>query len=323
PPKKYQDIYPFDFECEGYEALWNELLRVVLHWVDHGVRVFRVDNPHTKPFPFWEWLIAEVKRRHPGVLFLAEAFTRPKVMYRLGKLGFSQSYTYFAWRNDPWSIREYLTEVTRSPVADFFRPNVWPNTPDILPEYLQTDARSAYVVRAVLASTLCASYGVYGPAFELMDGRPVRHGSEEYLDSEKYQLRQWDLNSPSSLEDLLKRLNHTRRTNPALQHDRGLRFHGSDNGSIVCYSKRHGDNAVLVAANTDPYHTQWATLDVDLEAIGVTPGQPYQMHDVLTGARYRWEGNRAVVGLDPGSAPAHVFVVRRKTRTEHDFEYFV
>jgi starch synthase (maltosyl-transferring) len=323
PPKKYQDIYPFDFECDGWEALWNELLRVTLFWVDHGVRVFRVDNPHTKPFPFWEWLIAEVKKREPDVLFLAEAFTRPKVMYRLAKLGFTQSYTYFAWRNDPWSLREYFTELTKPPVVDFFRPNAWPNTPDILNEYLQTDARAAYVVRATLAATLCASYGIYGPAFELMDGRPVRHGSEEYLDSEKYQIRQWDLAQPHSLADLLGRLNRIRREHPALQHDRGLKFHNVDNGSIVCFSKTSGDSTILVAANTDPYHIQWAQLDLDLLALGIKPDEPFQVHDLLTNARYRWQGPRAVVGLDPGTSPVHVFAVRRHARTEADFEYFV
>ena len=323
PPKKYQDIYPFDFECEDWQALWNELLRVVLFWRDRGIRIFRVDNPHTKPFPFWEWLIAQVRERDPNVLFLAEAFTRPKVTYRLAKLGFTQSYTYFAWRNDPWSLRQYFNELTTSPVADFFRPNAWPNTPDILTEYLQTDARAAYVVRAVLAATLCANFGIYGPAFELMDGRPVRHGSEEYLDSEKYQIRQWDLNRPDSLAELLARLNHVRRTNPALQHDRGLKFQGSDNPTVVCYSKTLGDNAILVAANTDPYNTQWANLDLDLAAIGVAADQPFQVHDLLTGARYRWQGNRAVVGLDPGSVPAHVFAVRRRSRSEADFEYFL
>lgn len=323
PPKKYQDIYPFDFECEDWQALWNELLRVVNFWRGHGVRIFRVDNPHTKPFPFWEWLIAQVRREDPNVLFLAEAFTRPKVMYRLAKLGFSQSYTYFAWRNDPWSIKQYFTELTTSPVADFFRPNAWPNTPDILNEYLQTDARAAYVVRAVLAATLCASYGIYGPAFELMDGRPVKHGSEEYLDSEKYQIRQWDLTRPDSLAELLTRLNHIRRTNPALQHDRGLKFHNSNNGSVVCFSKKQGDNIILVAANTDPYHTQWANLDLDLAALGVEPDQAFQVHDLLTDARYRWQGNHAVVGLDPGSQPVHVFAVRRRSRSEADFEYFV
>lgn len=323
PPKKYQDIYPFDFECEQWQALWNELLRVVNFWRDHGIRIFRVDNPHTKPFPFWEWLIAQVRREDPNVLFLAEAFTRPKVMYRLAKLGFSQSYTYFAWRNDPWSIKQYFTELTHSPVADFFRPNAWPTTPDILNEYLQTDARAAYVVRAVLAATLCASYGIYGPAFELMDGRPVKHGSEEYLDSEKYQIRQWDLNNVNSLADLLARLNHIRRTNPALQHDRGLTFHHADNPNIVCFSKTQGDNVILVAANTDPHHTQWANLDLDLAAMGIAADQPFQVHDLLTDARYRWQGNRAVVGLDPGSIPVHVFAVRRRSRSEADFEYFV
>jgi starch synthase (maltosyl-transferring) len=322
PPKKYQDIYPFDFEGKDHEALWNELLRVVLFWHGHGVRVFRVDNPHTKPFPFWEWLIGEVRKRDPNVIFLAEAFTRPKVMYRLAKLGFTQSYTYFAWRNDPWTLRQYFTELSTSPVADFFRPNAWPNTPDILNEYLQTDARAAYVVRAVLAATLCASYGVYGPAFELMEGRPARHGSEEYLDSEKYQVRQWDLNQPQSLSDLLGRLNQVRRANPALQHNRGLRFHNVDNPNVVCFSKAHGDNVILVAANTDPYHTQWANLDLDLSALHVQPDQPFQVHDVLTDARYRWQGPRAVVGLDPGTLPVHVFAVRRRSRTEADFEYF-
>lgn len=323
PPKKYQDIYPFDFECKDWEALWNELLRVVMHWVGHGVKIFRVDNPHTKPFPFWEWLIGEVKKRDPNILFLAEAFTRPKVMFRLGKLGFTQSYTYFTWRNDPYSIREYFTELTKPPVIDFYRPNAWPNTPDILNEYLQTEARAAYVVRAVLAATLSANYGIYGPAFELMDGRPVKHGSEEYLDSEKYQIRQWDLGRRDSLGDLLARLNRIRKAYPALQHDRGLKFHKVDNGSIVCYSKTYGDSTILCAVNTDPYHTQWGNLDLDLSAMGLTHDQPFQVHDLLTDARYRWQGNWQVVGLDPGSLPVHVFAVRKRARTEQDFEYFV
>ncbi|HEY0009554.1 MAG TPA: alpha-1,4-glucan--maltose-1-phosphate maltosyltransferase [Tepidisphaeraceae bacterium] len=323
PPKKYQDIYPFDFECKNFQALWDELLRVTLYWVEHGVRVFRVDNPHTKPFPFWEWLIGEVKKRNADVLFLAEAFTRPKVMYRLAKLGFTQSYTYFAWRNDPYSIRQYYTELTTTGPVDFFRPNAWPNTPDILPEYLQTDARAAYVIRATLAGTLSASYGVYGPAFELMDYRPVRHGSEEYLDSEKYQIRAWDLNQPYSLADLLGRLNRIRRENPALHHDRNLRFHTVDNPTILCYSKSHEKNTILCVVNTDPYHTQWGNLDLDLAAMGLTVDQPFQVHDLLTGARYRWQGHHAVVKLDPGSLPVHVFAVRRHARTEYDFEYFL
>ena len=323
PPKKYQDIYPFDFECDDWQKLWHELLRVTMHWVGHGVRIFRVDNPHTKPFPFWEWLIAEVKKQEPAVLFLAEAFTRPKVMYRLAKLGFTQSYTYFTWRNEPWGIRQYYTELTTPPVADFLRPNAWPNTPDILSEYLQTDARAAYIVRAVLAATLCANYGVYGPVFELMDGRPVRRGGEEYLDSEKYQVRAWNLNESNSLAELLTRLNRIRNENPALQYDQGLRFHKSYNDSVVCFSKHHGDNIILVAANTDSYHTQWAHLDLDLAAIGLSPDEPFQVHDLLTDARYRWQGYNAVVGLDPGSNPVHVFAVRRRSRNEADFEYFI
>jgi starch synthase (maltosyl-transferring) len=323
PPKKYQDIYPFDFECEDWKALWNELLRVVLYWHSHGVRTFRVDNPHTKPFPFWEWLIAEVKQRDPEVIFLAEAFTRPKVMNRLAKLGFDQSYTYFTWRNDPWSIRQYHTELTTPPVVDFFRPNAWPSTPDILPEYLQTGARSAYIVRVVLAATLCASYGIYGPVFELMEGTPARPGAEEYLNSEKYQARSWDINRTDSLADLLARLNRIRRENPALQHDRGLRFHDSDNPVVVCYSKMHGDNAILVVVNTDLHLTQWANIKLDLKVLGISLDRPYQLHDLLTDARYRWQGERGIVKLDPGSAPAHVFVVRRNSRTENEFEYFI
>ena len=323
PPKKYQDIYPFDFECENYQALWNELLRVVLHWMSHGVKIFRVDNPHTKPFPFWEWLIAEVKSRDPNILFLAEAFTRPKVMYRLGKLGFSQSYTYFTWRNEPWAIKQYYSELFKTNVADFFRPNAWPNTPDILPEYLQTDARAAHIVRAILAATLCANYGIYGPAFELMVNKPVAPGKEEYLHSEKYEAYSWNLERDDSLVDLLTRLNKIRRENPALQHDRGFQIHGTNNPHVVCFSKRRGDSVILVAANTDPHHTQWANIDLDLTALGIEGDQPYQVHDLLSNDRYQWQGGYNTVGLDPGSNPAHVFAVRRKARSEHDFDYFV
>lgn len=323
PPKKYQDIYPFDFECADWQALWQELLRVMLHWVDHGVRIFRVDNPHTKPFGFWEWAIAQVKQREPEVLFLAEAFTRPKVMYRLAKLGFTQSYTYFAWRNDSAKLTEYLTELTTSPVVDFFRPNVWPNTPDILPDYLQTDARSAYIVRAIIAATLCGNYGIYGPAFELMDHRPVCHGSEEYLDSEKYQIRKWDLTRQDSLAELMARLNRIRRDHPALQHDRGLVFHRTDNPQVLCYSKQHGDSTIFVAANTDPYHTQQANVDVKLPDLGLHADEPYEMHDLLSGGRYRWQGYWNFVKLDPGSAPAQIFALRRRRFNEYGQEYFV
>ncbi len=327
PPKKYQDIYPFDFECADWQGLWNELRRVLLFWVSRGVKVFRVDNPHTKPFPFWEWVIAEVKKVEPDVLFLAEAFTRPKVMYRLAKIGFTQSYTYFAWRNEPAGIQDYFTTLTTPPVVDFMRPNPWPNTPDILPEYLQTDARAAYVVRAVLAATLSANYGVYGPAFELMDGRPVRHGSEEYLDSEKYQTRQWDLGRPDSLADLLGRLNRIRRDHVSLQHDRSLVFHPTNNPRVIAFSKQHvtatGTDTILTIANTNPYAVEWCDVDVQLQLLGIPADQPYQCHDLLTDARYLWQGYHNTVKLDPGESPAHVFAVRRRVRTEHDFDYFV
>ncbi|MBV9940083.1 MAG: alpha-1,4-glucan--maltose-1-phosphate maltosyltransferase, partial [Acidobacteriaceae bacterium] len=217
PPKKYQDIYPFDFESEDWPGMWQELKSVFLYWIEQGVRIFRVDNPHTKAFPFWEWCITEIKRDYPDVLFLSEAFTRPKIMYRLAKLGFSQSYTYFPWRNDKYGLMQYLTELTKPPVVDFFRPNQWPNTPDILTEFLQLGSRSAFIIRFLLAATIGANYGIYGPAFELMESRPVRHGSEEYLDSEKYQIREWDLNRPDSLRDLITLVNRIRRENEALQ----------------------------------------------------------------------------------------------------------
>jgi len=323
PPKKYQDIYPFDFECDDWRGLWDEILRVVMLWVERGVRIFRVDNPHTKPFALWEWLIAEVKNRDTGVLFLAEAFTRPKVMHRLAKLGFTQSYTYFTWRNGSPDLREYFTELTASSAADYFRPNAWPNTPDILPEYLQHGGRGAFIVRAVLASTLCSSWGVYGPAFELMEHLPAKPGSEEYLDSEKYQLRAWPTERADSLAALLGALNRARRDNPALQQDRTLRFHDCDNPAIVCFSKTCGENAIVVAANVDPHVMQWSRVHLDLAALGLTDDRPYQMHDQITGVRYRWQGRTNVVGLDPETGPVHVFRVRRHQRTEAQFEYFL
>ncbi|MDZ4753281.1 MAG: alpha-1,4-glucan--maltose-1-phosphate maltosyltransferase [Phycisphaerae bacterium] len=323
PPKKYQDIYPFEFECDEWQALWDEILRVVLLWVERGVRIFRVDNPHTKPFGFWEWLIAEVKRHDAGVLFLAEAFTRPKVMHRLAKLGFTQSYTYFTWRNDPWELREYFTELTATEAVEYYRPNAWPNTPDILPEYLQTGSRSAFIVRATLAATLCASWGVYGPAFELLEHRPVRPGSEEYLDSEKYQLRQWSIERPDSIAPLVAALNRARRENPALQQDRTLTFHACDNPAILCYSKSAEDNVIVVAVNTDPRTVHWGRVTLDLATLALTEDVPYQLHDLLTGVRYRWLGRVGTVGLDPSTCPVHVFRVRRHLRTEAQFEYFV
>lgn len=323
PPKKYQDIYPFDFESRAWRDLWLELRAVIQHWLDEGVRIFRVDNPHTKAFAMWEWLIADVKHECPEAIFLAEAFTRPKVMHRLAKLGFTQSYTYFAWRNAKHELIEYFTELAQGDGREYFRPNVWPNTPDILTEYLQYGGRGAFIARVVLAATLSATYGIYGPAFELMDAAPRETGSEEYLDSEKYQLRRWDLSRSDSLADLIARLNQMRRDNPALQSDWSLRFHVTDNDAIVCYSKRAGENTVLAIVNTDPHHVQSCWTELDLDELGLDAGHPFQMHELLTGARYLWQGRRNFVQLDPASAPAHVFRLRHKVRSEHDFDYFL
>jgi starch synthase (maltosyl-transferring) len=325
PPKKYQDIYPFDFESAAWRALWNELLDVFLFWTEAGVRIFRVDNPHTKPFGFWEWAIAEVKRRHPDAILLSEAFTRPRIMHRLAKLGFSQSYTYFAWRNTKQELTDYFTELANGPGRDYFRPNVWPNTPDILTEYLQYGGRPAFIARLVLAATLAASYGIYGPAFELAERAPREPGSEEYLDSEKYQLRHWDLDRPDSLAGIIERLNRVRRENPALRADDSLRFFSVDNEQLLCYGKRtpDGENAVVCVVNLDPHHPQAGWVALDLEALDIEPGSAYQMHELLSGARYLWSGERNYVSLDPARAPAHVFRVRRRVRTERDFDYFL
>ena len=323
PPKKYQDIYPFEFENDDWESLWQELKSVVLHWAAQGVRIFRVDNPHTKPFAFWEWLIAEVKKDYPEAIFLSEAFTRPHVMYELAKLGFTQSYTYFAWRNTKWELTQYFTELTQTEVREYFRPNLWPNTPDILTEYLQFGGRPAFMARAVLAATLGANYGIYGPAFELMEARAVAPGKEEYLDSEKYELRHWDLERPDSLRPLLARLNRVRQANPALQHDATLRFHPVDNDHLIAYTKSAADNLVLVVVNLDPHHKQSGWLRLPLRELGLDPAQPYQLYDQLSEARFLWQGPRNFVELEPQLMPAHVFRVLRKARTERDFDYFM
>ncbi|GBD15219.1 Alpha-1,4-glucan:maltose-1-phosphate maltosyltransferase 1 [bacterium HR26] len=325
PPKKYQDIYPFDFETEHWRELWDELKRVVLFWIQHGVRIFRVDNPHTKPFRFWEWLIAEIKRDYPETIFLSEAFTRPKVMYHLAKLGFTQSYTYFAWRNTKWELEQYFTELTQTELREFFRPNLWPNTPDILTEYLQHGGRPAFIARLVLAATLGASYGIYGPAFELCEHVPLAPGSEEYLNSEKYEIRHWDLEAPHSLAPLIARVNRIRRENPALQRDWNLRFHQIDNPELIAYTKTTDDlsNVILTVVNLDPYHTQSGWVTLPLEDLNVDPLHPYQVHDLLSDSRYLWHGPTNYVELDPQILPAHIFRLRRRVRTEQDFEYYL
>jgi starch synthase (maltosyl-transferring) len=325
PPKKYQDIYPIEFENPRWRELWSALLGVVLRWADEGVRIFRVDNPHTKPFRFWEWLIAEARRVHPELVFLSEAFTRPKVMYHLAQLGFSLSYTYFTWRNTKREIEEYLRELTSTEVREFFRPSFWPNTPDILPEPLQYGGRATFQARVVLAATLSASYGIYGPAFEHAESRPLRPGSEEYLDSEKYQLREWDLERPDSLKEFIARLNRIRRENPALQSNEGLSFHPIDNEQLLAYSKSTEDRSdvVLVVVNLDPHHVHSGWLELPLGQLDLSPDQPYQAHDLLGGGRYLWHGSRNYVEIDPRVAPAQIFRLRRRLRTERDFDYFL
>ena len=387
PPKKYEDIVPFDFESDAWPELWQALCRVVTFWTERGVRIFRVDNPHTKPFGFWEWLIAETRRREPDVLFLSEAFTRPKIMHRLAKLGFSQSYTYFSWRNEAADLRQYFEELTGTEASEYFRPTAWPNTPDILTEYLQHGGRPAFVIRLLLAGTLAASYGIYGPPFELLESTPRHRGSEEYLDSEKYQQRTWDLERDDTLRPVISRLNRIRRDNPALQQDRTLKFHHVDNPALIAYSKvagavhspptpergnfsgashllaagpepaaSHvvaesgasrlakgerpgasqlaatsplgeagldaGPNVIVCVVNTNPYAVESGTVRLDLEALGIGD-EPYQLHDLFSGARYSRRGPDFHVVLDPGVMPAHVLRVRRRVRAEQDFEYYL
>jgi len=322
PPKKYQDIYPFHFESDDWRALWEELRDVVRHWSGKGVRIFRVDNPHTKPLPFWQWAIREIRSQYPDALFLSEAFTRPKIKYWLAKAGFTQSYTYFAWRNTKQEITEYFSEITRPPVSDFFRPNAWPNTPDILTEYLQYGGRPAFVIRLVLAATLCANYGIYGPPFERLVHVAREPGSEEYGDSEKYEVHLWE-DGDDDLSEMIAVINRIRRDNPALQQNVTLRFHNTDNDEIICYSKASGENVVVAVVNLDPHNTQSGWVDLDLAALNLHPARPFQVHELLSGARHTWRGSRNFVQLNPHVVPAHIFRIRRKVRTERDFEYFL
>jgi starch synthase (maltosyl-transferring) len=324
PPKKYQDIYPLHFEGERWRELYDELLSVVLFWIEHGVSIFRVDNPHTKPFAFWEWLIREVRARHPEVVFLSEAFTRPPVLKHLAKLGFSQSYTYFTWRNTKHEIVQYMTDLWSGDAIEYLRPNLFANTPDILHEYLQIGGRPAFQIRAVLAATLSASYGIYGPPFELCVGEAVP-GTEEYLDSEKYQIRSWRLDDPASLRDFLARLNEIRRGNPALGSRGRLRFLSVDNEDLIAYARTTPDldDALIVVVNLSPDHARSGWLELPLADLGIDPTQSFQADDLLGGARYLWHGARNWVALDPSAVPAHVFRLRRKLKTERDFDYFL
>lgn len=311
PPKKYEDIYPINFETKDREGLWDELKRIFLFWAKKGVRIFRVDNPHTKPFNFWQWVIAEVQLEYPDVLFLAEAFTRPKVMKALAKLGFSQSYSYFTWRNFKQEIIEYFTELTTYPVAEFMRVNLFVNTPDIFPTFLQKGGRPAYKIRAVLAATLSSVYGIF-QGFELCEGEPIP-SKEEYLDSDKYEIRFRNWNKPGNIKDLITRLNRFRQANPAMQEYDNLKFHKAENEQVLFYSKSLGDNHVLVAVNLDPFQRHHSFVYVPIEEFGIKPDETYQMHDILTDKRYLWKGERNYVDLDPAVEPANVFLLRKWT----------
>ncbi len=324
PPKKYQDIYPLNFESAHWQALWEELKSVFEFWIDQGARIFRVDNPHTKPFSFWEWAIGKIKEKYPDALFLAEAFTRPPVMSRLAKAGFSQSYTYFAWRNTKQEITDYFTQLTQTEVREYLRPNLWPSTPDILPEFLQVGGKAAFMVRFILAATLGANYGIYGPAFELCENVPLQPGSEEYLNSEKYELKHRDLHAAGSLKDLISRVNRIRKENPALQSNRNLRFHETDNPSMICYSKATDDfaNVIFVVVNLDCFHTQAGWVRLDLASLGLDATHAFQVYDLLADGRYLWQGSQNYVELVPEILPAHILRVRRWVRTERDFDYY-
>jgi starch synthase (maltosyl-transferring) len=324
PPKTYQDIYPFDFECEDWRNLWNALRDVFLFWVEHGVRIFRVDNPHTKPFCFWFWCLEEVRKVCPDALFLSEAFSRPKVMYRLAKAGFTQSYTYFTWRNSKQELTRYVTELVRTAPRDFFLPNFWPNTPDILPEYLQYGGRTAFVVRLVLAATLSSNYGIYGPAFELCEHAAIE-GTEEYLNSEKFEIKTWDLDRADNLQSFIKRINTIRRAHPALQQTWNIEFLQAENDFVLFFAKFDDDmqDIMLVAVNIDPHHRQSAWLNLPLKEFGLDEKQPYMVHDLLGDDKFIWQGSRNLMEFDPQILPARIFHLKKRLKRETDFDYFM
>lgn len=313
PPKKYEDVLPVNFETEDWENLWMALKAILEYWISKGVKIFRVDNPHTKPFLFWEWLIREIKEQHPEVIFLAEAFTRPRVMERLAKSGFTQSYTYFTWRNTAREFREYMTELTRTGMREYFRPNFWPNTPDILPVSLQHKPESAFMTRLILAATLSSSYGIYGPVFE--SGLNIPHPDrEEYIDSEKYEIHFWDWEEKTPIRSLITFVNKIRNENPALQTTRNIGFCESDNENILAYAKTDEakSNKLLIVVNLDPYHTQWSWIDIPGAFLDIGEDEIFEVHDLLSGNTYTWNGNRNYVSLDPAAIPAHIFLIRQK-----------
>ncbi|HEU4454547.1 MAG TPA: maltotransferase domain-containing protein, partial [Longimicrobium sp.] len=323
PPKKYQDIYPLNFYGEDWEGQWAEWRDVILHWVEQGVKIFRVDNPHTKPVQFWEWMIREVQRQHPEVVFLSEAFTRPKMMRVLAKAGFTQSYTYFTWRNFKGELMEYFTELTQGPMKEYFRGNLFPNTPDINPEFLQRGGRPAHMIRAILATTLSSVYGIYS-GFELCEATPLAPGKEEYLDSEKYEIKAWDWDRPGNIRPLVTRLNEIRRQNPAMHEYDNLRFYAADNDNVLFYGKMTPDRTsmVFVAVNLDPFQTHETMLHFPLADMGIGWHDPWEVEELLTGQRFFWHGADQWVRLDP-DAPGRVFRIRAWRSSETGFDYFM
>ena len=307
PPKKYEDIYSLNFRCENWRELWAEMKSIVLFWAEHGVRIFRVDNPHTKPVAFWEYLIEGVREKYPDAIFLAEAFTKPKMM----KAGFNQSYTYFTWRNSKRELIEYFTELTQTQMSEYFRPNLWPNTPDILPFVLQEGGRLAFMLRVVLAATLSTLYGIYS-GYELCEDKALP-GREEYLDSEKYQFKERDWNAPGNIKDWIARINKIRKENRALQMYTNLRFYHAESDAILFYGKMTParDNIILVVVNLDPFRKQHSFVYVPIDQFGQMENDEYQVHDLLNDARYTWRGRQNYVELDPEIQPAHIFLVRR------------
>ena len=324
PPKKYEDILPLNFESDQWQPLWEEVKSVVLFWINQGIRIFRVDNPHTKPFAFWQWLLGEIRGAYPDVIFLSEAFTRPKVMQRLARIGFNQSYTHFTWRNAKWELEQYIQELTKTEIGEYLRPNFWPNTPDILPQYLQYGGRPAFIIRLLLAATLSASYGIYGPAYELCVNQAVE-GREEYLNSEKYEIKSWDRETSGNIRPLIERVNRIRRQNPALQSIRNVQLYPVDNEALLCYGKTTEDksNIIVTTVNIDPHHTQSGWVRLPLHEMEIDPRRPFLAHDLLTDDKYIWQGEANYIELDPRVMPGHILRIHKRLRRETDFDYFM
>jgi starch synthase (maltosyl-transferring) len=311
PPKKYQDIYPLNFHCDDWENLWTEMLSVVQFWIDKGIKIFRVDNPHTKPVSFWEWLIGEIQKDHPETIFLAEAFTRPKMMQALGKAGFTQSYTYFTWRETKWELMEYVYELTKGEMRNYYRANFWPNTPDILPFHLQNAKPAAFKMRAALAATLSTSWGMYS-GYELCENEPLE-GREEYLDSEKYQLKERNWDKKGHIKAFIYRLNKIRRENPAFKEYANIEFIPSDNDEVIAYYKFTDDlsNIVICVVNLDPENTQAGNIHLELGQMGIDAGMPFEVVDLMYDETYEWRDSTNFVSLDPNTKPVHLLKLVR------------